>query len=283
MTYIPNSENLQSKVERYKQRLSALRTVENRFYNGLEQQRAGGIWDEDTKLIRFGVRDYDPEVGRWTSKELLGFSGARNWYVYAGNNPVMYVDVNGLFSNPFNDLGDWLGQNIYDGVTEMGKFADEVVRVITCADWGKLTIAEVKILSAITAAFYGIDAKDRVFAWDTYWDGVADIFEAFDRDSEVADFFRNAEIGNTLKNFGNSLNSGSGNSAFSAYITAGLISSGSDLLSGFDAFANGRSTLGNAVGKSLDSGFNSISNINSLPDADTGSKNGTRTGNFNHY
>ena len=40
---------------------------------------AGGIWDEDTKLIRFGVRDYDPEVGRWTSKEPLGFSGARSF------------------------------------------------------------------------------------------------------------------------------------------------------------------------------------------------------------
>ena len=57
---------------------------------------AGGIYDKDTNLIRFGVRDYDPEVGRWTSKEPLGFSGARNWYVYAGNDGVNYVDVNGL-------------------------------------------------------------------------------------------------------------------------------------------------------------------------------------------
>jgi len=56
---------------------------------------AGGIWDEDTKLIRFGVRDYDSKTGRWTSVEPLGFAGARNWYVYAGNDGVNYLDLDG--------------------------------------------------------------------------------------------------------------------------------------------------------------------------------------------
>jgi RHS repeat-associated protein len=57
---------------------------------------AGGIWDKDTKLTRFGVRDYDAETGRWTSKEPLGFGGSRNFYVYAGNDGVNYVDLDGL-------------------------------------------------------------------------------------------------------------------------------------------------------------------------------------------
>ncbi len=27
---------------------------------------AGGLYDTDTKLTRFGARDYDAETGRWT-------------------------------------------------------------------------------------------------------------------------------------------------------------------------------------------------------------------------
>ncbi len=30
---------------------------------------AGGLYDPDTKLLRFGARDYDPATGRWTAKE----------------------------------------------------------------------------------------------------------------------------------------------------------------------------------------------------------------------
>ncbi|GAB7078888.1 hypothetical protein JCM14635_05610 [Megalodesulfovibrio paquesii] len=36
---------------------------------------AGGLQDSDTGLVRFGYRDYDPEVGRWTSKDPIGFEG----------------------------------------------------------------------------------------------------------------------------------------------------------------------------------------------------------------
>ena len=28
---------------------------------------AGGLYDKDTGLVRFGARDYDASVGRWTS------------------------------------------------------------------------------------------------------------------------------------------------------------------------------------------------------------------------
>ena len=59
---------------------------------------AGGIRDTDTGLTKFGARWYDPEVGRWISKEPLGFAGSMNFYTYAGNDPVNYIDVNGLFS-----------------------------------------------------------------------------------------------------------------------------------------------------------------------------------------
>jgi RHS repeat-associated protein len=56
---------------------------------------AGGLTDYHTDLIRFGARDYDPSVGRWTSKEPLGFAGALNFYVYCDNDGVNWVDPDG--------------------------------------------------------------------------------------------------------------------------------------------------------------------------------------------
>jgi RHS repeat-associated protein len=54
---------------------------------------AGGLYDRDTKLIRFGARDYDPEVGRWTAKDPIGFDGGdTNLYAYAGNDSINLHD-----------------------------------------------------------------------------------------------------------------------------------------------------------------------------------------------
>jgi RHS repeat-associated protein len=58
---------------------------------------AGGLYDEDTGLVRFGARDYDALVGRWTAKDPIGFSGSpNNMYIYANSNPTNLVDPNGM-------------------------------------------------------------------------------------------------------------------------------------------------------------------------------------------
>jgi RHS repeat-associated protein len=36
---------------------------------------AGGLYDADTGLVRFGARDYDAGVGRWTAKDPIRFEG----------------------------------------------------------------------------------------------------------------------------------------------------------------------------------------------------------------
>ena len=60
---------------------------------------AGGIYDGDTKLTRFGARDYDAEVGRWTMKDPIRFDGGdTNLYGYVIGDPVNWVDSNGLLS-----------------------------------------------------------------------------------------------------------------------------------------------------------------------------------------
>ncbi|MBI5497757.1 MAG: RHS repeat-associated core domain-containing protein, partial [Deltaproteobacteria bacterium] len=57
---------------------------------------AGGLYDRDTELVRFGARDYDAASGRWTAKEPLRFTAALNFYEYAGNDPVNRADATGL-------------------------------------------------------------------------------------------------------------------------------------------------------------------------------------------
>ena len=60
---------------------------------------AGGLYDQDTKLVRFGARDYDATVGRWTAKDRIRFAGGdANFYEYAANNPVHYLDLSGKFA-----------------------------------------------------------------------------------------------------------------------------------------------------------------------------------------
>jgi len=59
---------------------------------------AGGLYDSDTKLIRFGYRDYDSFTGKWTAKDPIGFGGGdSNLYGYVLGNPVGLVDPMGLF------------------------------------------------------------------------------------------------------------------------------------------------------------------------------------------
>jgi RHS repeat-associated protein len=36
---------------------------------------AAGLYDADKKLSRFGYRDYDAYVGKWTAKDPIGFDG----------------------------------------------------------------------------------------------------------------------------------------------------------------------------------------------------------------
>jgi RHS repeat-associated protein len=58
---------------------------------------AGGLYDPDTGLVRFGARDYDVTIGRWTAKDYLGFAAAdTSLYVYAGNDPVNQADYFGF-------------------------------------------------------------------------------------------------------------------------------------------------------------------------------------------
>ncbi len=58
---------------------------------------AGGLYDPDTKLVRFGARDYDPQTGRWTAKDPILFGGGdTSLYAYVTGDPINLGDETGL-------------------------------------------------------------------------------------------------------------------------------------------------------------------------------------------
>ncbi|MFZ1827466.1 MAG: RHS repeat-associated core domain-containing protein [Candidatus Competibacteraceae bacterium] len=53
---------------------------------------AGGLYDQDTGLVRFGARDYDPETGRWTAKDPILFAGGdANLFAYVAAIPGVLI------------------------------------------------------------------------------------------------------------------------------------------------------------------------------------------------
>ncbi len=90
----------------------------------------GGLYDSDTKLIRFGVRDFDPVIGRWLSKDPISFNGgSSNLYTYISNNPVNMVDYWGLY-----------GYEVHYHLTKMwamrSGFSEQEAEIVASANHG---------------------------------------------------------------------------------------------------------------------------------------------------
>jgi|GEM_PF-3352703 len=60
-------------------------------------QYTGREYDEYTGLMFYRARFYDPQIGRFTSEDPIGFEGGDvNLYGYVGNNPIKFNDPTGL-------------------------------------------------------------------------------------------------------------------------------------------------------------------------------------------
>ena len=69
---------------------------------GFTLRFAGGLYDRDTGLVRFGFRDYDARTGRWTTKDPIRFGGGdMDLYSYVHENPL-------VFQGPFGFGRLWL-------------------------------------------------------------------------------------------------------------------------------------------------------------------------------
>ena len=64
----------------------------------------GENYDEETGLYYLRARYYDPRIGRFLTEDPA--QDGLNWYVYCGNNPVMFTDRSGLYADDDENLPD---------------------------------------------------------------------------------------------------------------------------------------------------------------------------------
>jgi RHS repeat-associated protein len=107
---------------------------------------AGGLYDQDTQLTRFGARDYDASTGRWTTKDPIGLAGGLNTYAYIDGNPMVYTDPSGNCP--------WCAFGAAAGV--WGNITGQLIR--NGGDWGKLNAKDVALAGLAGAASGGLGA-----------------------------------------------------------------------------------------------------------------------------
>ena len=79
--------------------------------------------DPETGWVFFGRRFYDPEVGRWTTPDPLWFEDGPNLYAYVQNNPMIFIDPNGLSHKAIDDIGSsHLYFNHYEKIANVARY-----------------------------------------------------------------------------------------------------------------------------------------------------------------
>lgn len=106
--------------------------------SGVQQTTSLSPWrfsskriDLESGLTYFGRRYYDPEIGKWTTPDPLGYIDSSNVYCFVRNRPLKYIDPDGravsdavdydpnvsngswlpCWSNSLSTLGNYVGKN----------------------------------------------------------------------------------------------------------------------------------------------------------------------------
>jgi RHS repeat-associated protein len=76
-------------------------TADMAGYTGMRQ-------DSATRLVQLGARLYEPQTGRFTQPDPIGYAGGGNLYAYAGNAPTWRTDRTGLYPDDESESECWL-------------------------------------------------------------------------------------------------------------------------------------------------------------------------------
>ena len=120
---------------------------------------AGGLYVPDTGLVRFGARDYDPETGRWTAKDPIGFAGGdSNLYGYVVADPINLIDPRGLDWTVSIGVNVTAGANLGLGIPFLGGGLSFGLNVST----GQLFIQATANATVGAGAFAGVGLEGSV-------------------------------------------------------------------------------------------------------------------------
>jgi RHS repeat-associated protein len=116
--------------------------------NGYRFVARGGVYSDDEVGLQYmWNRWYDPELGRFISRDPIGFAGGFNLYSYVGSNPLRWADPFGLFYDPMDEV---YGDGSYNqGIAEVER---EFVTGMTTYIVGVQTIP----LTAAGVAYSGL-------------------------------------------------------------------------------------------------------------------------------
>jgi len=97
--------------------------------------------DPDTGLVRFGYRDYDPTVGRFTAPDPLGDTGGdHDLYDYCIDDPINLNDPSGLYARALAAAAQYAGGKLFatglaaTGLAVAANGADAIVNFFSGTD-----------------------------------------------------------------------------------------------------------------------------------------------------
>ena len=128
---------------------------------------SGHFYHVTSKLVLTYARAYDPNLGRWISRDPSGESSGINLYAYVHNNPLRFTDALGLDISPYSpDQAGWGGQ-YGDMAINTGKVLAGTAAFASAVGAGALTIAAAPLL-APAALVGGLAISGVAIAWTGY-------------------------------------------------------------------------------------------------------------------
>lgn len=129
------------------------------------------MYDRDTELVRFGARDYDPAMGRWTGKDPIRFLGGdANLYGYVVGDPVNLIDSAGLAVGDWWDLPANIERAKHIAAEELAKRPlshNDIGDAMRHAEWMRRTTQETNAFTAwIAGTGHEIEGLAKGQGWD---------------------------------------------------------------------------------------------------------------------